>query len=182
MGENGNAGISPSLDYANRWVNSGGSFSSEQAHTGRYSIKVVDNFGPGINLYLQDVTTLGYGYKASVWIYDTNTVQPPVFSLERRNAAGALIDIHQGSSVDGYYQPNRWQRWEINLTNANLTANNLFQPGVNDRLVIYAGTGAPVNILAAWPASSGCPTVPAGMRWVTRSRVDALTRSAIRTA
>jgi hypothetical protein len=45
-----------------------------------------------------------------------------------------------------------------------------------------AGICAPVKMRAAVPAASGVPTVPAGMRWATRSTVPAAPQSAMRTA
>jgi hypothetical protein len=45
-----------------------------------------------------------------------------------------------------------------------------------------AGICAPVKMRAALPAASGCPTTPAGMRWLTRSTLPGAGTSAQRSA
>lgn len=140
MAENGNAGLTSNhLDQRALWENHGVTFSSLRAHAGRYSLKVVDDYGPTINLYLKNVKELGYGFKVSAWIYsDTGT---PVLALERRNVNDSVISIVTGAPVNGTVSAKRvWQRWEASLTYAQLTANNLFN-GNNDHVRIWAGTG-----------------------------------------
>jgi hypothetical protein len=141
LAENGNAGLLPSyLDWPRRWINNGATFTSGRSHTGRYSLKVVDNKGPQIDLYLQDVRSMGFGFKVSAWIY-YDTIAP-VLTIERHASTGALLDTVCGKPVGGVAPAAKtWQRWEVSLTN-NQLINNLFQ-GSNDYLRIWAGTGPP---------------------------------------
>jgi hypothetical protein len=142
--ENGNAGLASGvLDYPGKWSSPGVAFSSNRAHTGRYSFKVTDNFGPTINLYLKDVRSLGFGFKVSAWVYaDTGT---PVLTVERHHANGssAIPALYSGSPVSGSAGTKKaWQRWELTLTNSQLSSDNLFIDGVNDYLRIWVGTGS----------------------------------------
>jgi hypothetical protein len=144
LGENGNAGLAGgALDYRGKWSNPGATFSTSRAHTGRYSIKVVDNYGPTANDTLKDVRTLGFGYRVSAWIYsDTGT---PVLAVERRLSNGTLQDITYGTPVSGSASTKKiWQRWEAKLNYVQLTNGSLFN-GNNDYLRIWVGTGGPVG-------------------------------------
>jgi hypothetical protein len=95
-------------------------------------------------LYLKDAVAAGYGYKVSAWFYSSGTV--PVLTVERRNAAGALIGSVTGSPASGAaFAPNQWQRWEAVFTNAQLLAGGLFAPGAGDYLAVKFGTGAPAG-------------------------------------
>lgn len=143
MAENGNVGFSGArLDYPSKWENSGGSFSTDRSHTGRYSIKVVDGFGPVINLYLKDVRALGYDFKISAWIYSLSVT--PVVSLDRFQSNGAYLDGIAGIPVSGSMSAGKWQRWEARLSYAQLTAGNRFN-GNNDYVRMTFGTGSPTG-------------------------------------
>jgi hypothetical protein len=139
MGEDGNAGLSGGLERRGRWTNNGCTFSQLRAHTGRFSIKVTDNYGPTITLNLKDVRQLGYGFRISAWVYsDTGT---PNLVAERWNASGSKIDSYQGAPVSGSVSAKKvWQRWELKLTNAQLISGGLFN-GASDYLRIWVGTG-----------------------------------------
>ncbi|MDB5047527.1 MAG: hypothetical protein JWO30_598 [Fibrobacteres bacterium] len=141
LGENGNAVLPDNnfLDYQKRWEKQGGIFQSSLSHTGRYSIQVTDGYGPAINLSLKDVRDLGYGFRVSAWAYsDTGT---PNLIVERRRSNNTLIETIQGNPVSGDPSAKRvWQRWEVNLTCAQVTSNDLFN-GSSDFLRIRIGTG-----------------------------------------
>jgi hypothetical protein len=141
MAENGNAAFTGNrLDYRHAWGNAGGTFTSVRSHTGRYSIKVVDNLGPIINLNLKDVRALGYGFKISAWIYsDSGT---PFMAIERRQSNGEYLDGVSASPLSGSAGARKvWQRWEARYSNAQLIAGNMFN-GNNDYLRMYIGLGA----------------------------------------
>lgn len=144
MGENMNTDLQPGyLDYNGRWQAGGAVFSNDRSHTGRYSLKVVDNWGPAVNLSLQDVRALGYDFKISAWVYsDSGT---PVINLGRYQSGGGYLDGVSASPVSG--SPNArkvWQRWEAKLSNAQLIAGNKFN-GSSDYLRMYFGLGAPTG-------------------------------------
>jgi hypothetical protein len=140
MGEDGNAGLSSGLDQRGRWANNGCAFSPLHVHSGRYGIKVTDDYGPAVNLYLKDVRELGYGFRVSAWIYaDTGT---PKLMAERWNASGVKVNDYEGAPVSGIASMKKtWQRWELRLTHAQLISGGLFN-GSADYLRIWVGTGA----------------------------------------
>jgi hypothetical protein len=143
LGENGDVPGLPTLDWEGRWEKPGTAFSAEQAHTGNYSLKVTDDYGPTVNLFLDGARQEGWGFLASAWIFAGPGVNP-VFRVERRTAAGILVDAFDGSPVGGPKADRRWQRWEVRLTAAQLAAGGLFD-GNADFLRIWAGTGAPAG-------------------------------------
>ncbi|MDB5050108.1 MAG: hypothetical protein JWO30_3179 [Fibrobacteres bacterium] len=131
-------------DFEGRWESGADSgFSSKKAHTGDYSIKVKDNYGPTTNIFLQDVRTLGFDYVISAWIYAESGVTP-VMTVERCNSSGASIDSYTGSVIGGVIHRRQWQRWEATVTNAQLIAGSLFN-GNADFLRVWIGTGAPAG-------------------------------------
>ena len=145
MGENGNAVLPDAnyLDFQKKWAIAGSGFYYDLAHTGKYGIRVSDNYGPTINLTLKDAREVGYGFKVSAWMYsDTGT---PVLMIERRRSDGVLIDTIQGTPVAGTASIKKvWQRWEATVSNSRLISNNLFN-GNNDYLRIWVGTGSPAG-------------------------------------
>ncbi len=149
MGENGEMSGLSHMDSENRWSPIGATFSSTYRHTGRYGIKVTDNFGPRTDIYLKDVRRDKFGYRVSAWIYRPAGSTGGGLTVERFNAAGTFIDRFNGVLVpqEGETGPmtNRWQLWEVNITHAQLIANSLFNSGVNDRIRIWVGTGAPTG-------------------------------------
>jgi hypothetical protein len=127
-------------DFEGRWSGVWDSgFSTKQAHTGDYSIKVVDNLGPAIKLALQDVRLDGYGYEVSSWVY-AESGATPVMAIIRKNQAGSLLDTIFGNVLGGIIKRRQWQRWEAKLTNAQLISGGLFN-GNADTLLIRIGTG-----------------------------------------
>ncbi|MDB5051607.1 MAG: hypothetical protein JWO30_4678 [Fibrobacteres bacterium] len=141
LGENGNAGIA-GLDFQGRWTSTGTAFSSVQAHTGRYSLKVTDNFGPAINLHLKDVRTLLYGMNISAWIY-SETAGTPEMIVERWRANNTRVDSLSGGIADGALAKKQvWQRWSFFLSAYQLTNGSLFDTN-DDYLRIRIGTGTP---------------------------------------
>lgn len=144
LGENGNTNIGNLLDHRGKWENPGTTFSSLRAHTGRFSLQVTDNYGPTVNVFLKDVRVQGFGYRVSAWIYsDTGT---PALIVERRQYNGSIVNVYSGAPVTGTVGAKGvWQRWEANLTYAQLTDNNLFN-GNSDYLRIWIGTGASTGV------------------------------------
>jgi hypothetical protein len=141
MAENGNAGL-PKLDEPGKWEASAAiSYVFSLAHTGRYSLKVVDSYGPTINRYLQGVPQGKFGFRVSAWIFGTSGSTPGLY-IERRRADNSVANTISGTPVQGWWSANQWTRWEANLSYADLTAGGLFS-GSGDYLRIYAGTGAP---------------------------------------
>lgn len=143
LGENGSMSGLTKHDFEGRWDMVGSTFSAVQAHTGSYSIKVVDNYGPTTNLVLDSVRKESFGFVFSAWIYAESGVTP-VLTVERRSHLNALVDVFYGNPVDGAIKRRRWQRWEVKLTHAQLIANNLFN-GNPDYLRIWVGTGDPAS-------------------------------------
>jgi YD repeat-containing protein len=132
------------LDRERIWDKPGVTYDSLQVHTGRYSFKVTDNFGPSGNLILKDVAAGGFGFIASAWIYGVND-RSPIFSVSRRRADNSELPEVRGAPVGGAYVKGRWQRWEARLTHAELVANGLFADGAGDYLRFFFGndsTGA----------------------------------------
>jgi YD repeat-containing protein len=129
------------LDREGIWSPPGVTYDSLQVHTGRYSFKVVDHFGPSGNLYLKDVTGEGLGFVASAWIYG-DTDDAPIFSVSRRHANNNEQNEVRGAPVDGSYVRGKWQRWEARLSHADLTANGMFADGSGDYLRFFFGNGS----------------------------------------
>ncbi len=109
LAENGNAGLS-GLDYPAKWERPPTvTFEHGRSRTGRYSLKVVDSYGPTLNRHLKDVTRYKFGYQMSAWVF-APTGTTPLMAVERRNSAGTHVNSFLGSPVDGYIIHNRWQR------------------------------------------------------------------------
>lgn len=143
MAENGNAGLTK-LDYDGRWTGVGTSYSSSMSHSGRYSFKVTDNYGPTATFAPVDVVRDKLGFRVSAWIYTTSGGSVS-FTVERRNAStNTQVEVLNAYPVDGSVQSNQWRRWEANLSYAQLTAGGLFT-SASGQLVVRVGTGAPTG-------------------------------------
>jgi hypothetical protein len=180
MSENGSVSLTGGiLDYRGKWSNPGATFSTLHSHTGRYSIKVVDNYGPSINLYLKDVRELGFGFKVSAWVYaDTGT---PVLMVERHS--GGVTTFFPGSPVSGSTSDKKvWQRWEANLSYNTLTNGGAFLSGNNDYLRVWVGTGGATGNIArviyaddiiCWPTNAVFSLVTHDKQGLVTSTTDA---------
>jgi hypothetical protein len=127
------------LDRDAIWSGPGVTYSATRAHTGRFSFKVTDHFGPSGNLHLSGVRDGGFGFVASAWIYgDMNDA--PVFAVSRRRANGDQQDYVLASPVGGAYQSGKWQRWEAVLSHQDLIADDMFEEESGDYLRIFIGT------------------------------------------
>lgn len=133
------------LDKDLRWESPGVTYSASQIHTGRYSYKVTDNFGPTTNLVLEDVRAENLDYVVSAWIY-AETNNAPTLALQKRYPNGTPLggegESFLGSPVGEVFQPRKWQRWEKVITHAELIANSYFDTRA-DWLRVFIGTGAP---------------------------------------
>ena len=82
-------------DWEERWTRNDAGYTVEVAHTGRWSIKVMDNYGPTIDLKLKGVESQGYDYVISAWIYTDGVI--PIISAQRYHAnntsAGSAVVI-----------------------------------------------------------------------------------------
>ncbi len=128
----------PSIGDSPRWEKAGAVFDNLYAHTGDYSLKVIDNFGPTINLFLKNVRQKKFGYVVSAWIYAPSG-SSPVMGINLRREDGTLVADSLGTPVGGVIQYNQWQRWESRITHEDLIANGLFNTD-NDYLRIFVGS------------------------------------------
>lgn len=142
--ENGNVSGLATHDWEGRWTKADAGYSSIQTHTGRYSIKVVDAQGPTTSIVLKGVNTQGYGYIVSAWIY-CEANYAPTLSVGRFRAGSttALSTTSIQAPVGEAFAVGKWQRYEIQLTNAQLKgAENLFSnSNIADYLKISVGMG-----------------------------------------
>lgn len=131
-------------DRPGQWLKQGSVNSPEMHHSGSFSVRVTDATGPRGIIIPKGVAAGKFGYRVSAWFL-ARASAVATLKVERRSASGALVQTHTGvlSAEDpvGWPQTGIWQRWEVNLTYAQLTANGLFQSSANDYLQISAGTG-----------------------------------------
>lgn len=132
----------PARNNVSRWRSSGAAFNSSRSHTGKYSLKVVNDSGPIIDLHLKDVAEEGIDYVISAWVY-AEPGSTPVLRLSRRQANGTSggieIDGFNGSPKDGSLVFKKWQRWEVTVSNTQLLSGGLFG-GNDDFIRVFAGT------------------------------------------
>ena len=153
--ENGNVSGLSKHDMEGRWSKADNGAYAYLSHTGRYSIKVVDNWGPNVDLKLQGVAEQGYDYVISAWILCPNNT-PPTIRVERYVSGSTTPQIFPKSlPVGGTFTVNTWQRYELTLTNADIRGTNgkFPSPNTTDYLRVYVGFGAapsnPVNTTRA---------------------------------
>jgi YD repeat-containing protein len=144
--ENGNLSLTAGKhDWEDRWSAADAGYSSDFAHTGRWSIKVVDNYGPTIDLKLKAVATQGYDYVVSAWVYCENPIKP-VITAQLFNAANSSFTTYiTQDPVGETFTNKRWQRYEIKITNVQLrVSGSLFATETSgDYLRVRVGTGSP---------------------------------------
>ncbi len=74
-----------------KWViPQGVTYDKSLSHLGRYSMKVVDSYGPTINLYLQDREDVKNGIEISLWAYTAGA--PLQISAQLRRGVNADLD------------------------------------------------------------------------------------------
>jgi YD repeat-containing protein len=128
------------LDRDGLWDAPGVTYDSAKVHSGRYSFKVTDNFGPSGNLHLKDVQEERFGFIASAWIYG-DMDDEPIFSVSwRRGFDSADIREVRAAPVGGSYQRGKWQRWEALISHDSLVAGGMFADESGDFLRFYIGS------------------------------------------
>jgi YD repeat-containing protein len=128
-----------------RWSKADAGYSNQIAHTGRWSIHVVDNYGPTINLKLKGLAEQGYDYVISAWVYSDNSTQPIITAQRFRANNTPLSTFFKGDPADETFKTKRWQRYELRIPAADLRGSeNLFATtNSGDYLRVRIGTGSP---------------------------------------
>lgn len=150
--ENGPIAGMSTFDLDGRWSRGNSGETSVQAHTGRYSIKIVDNnAGPSVDLKLRTSFPQGYEYIVSAWIYGENA-SPPTLIAERFRTGGFFVQTLRNiqTPISGTYSSGKWQRYEMRIPAAELIGNeNLFVGGAGDFLRVRFAAGGTGNVIYA---------------------------------
>jgi YD repeat-containing protein len=130
-----------------RWSKADAGYSSQFAHTGRWSIYVSDNYGPTINLKLKGLAEQNYDYIISAWIYCNQNIKPILSAQRFRANNSGLNTLYKSDPADELWKNKRWQRYEIRIPAADLRGpENLFATANSgDYLRVRIGTGTSVG-------------------------------------
>jgi hypothetical protein len=140
-GENFNVASLNTHDWQGRWIKADAGATELISHSGRASIKVVSNSGPKTDLFLKGVQGQGYDYIVSAWIYCLSGTTPAL-KVERLRSDGTSFGSQAAiAPVGTALVTNRWQRYEMRLSNSVLRGNNLFTgTSSGDVLRVSVGT------------------------------------------
>lgn len=149
--ENGALPAMATHDMEGRWGKSDAGPSAKQAHTGRYSIKVIDNqTGPWVDLKLRTAFPQGYELVVSAWIYGESGSPPSLIAERFRAGASTVLQVVRNSTgpVGGAYASGKWQRYEIRIPSAELIGSeNLFVSGAGDFLRVRIAAGGTGRVI-----------------------------------
>jgi len=95
-------------------------FDSTVSHTGKWSIRVENNYGPTTNISIDSLLSRGDGIYASGWAYSEGST-PPVLLVQywKNGCAGDSAHCITGdtfANVAGGYKPGVWQHWIVNVS------------------------------------------------------------------
>lgn len=115
-------------DKQGRWENLSSGvrvFDNAKAHTGKWSIRVENDFGPTVNVPLDGILARKEGLYLSVWGYcDVNTIAP-FASIQLYTSNGANPVTSYSATPVGGYKMNTWQLWTVRISSKDLAAANL---------------------------------------------------------
>jgi len=117
-------------------------FDNTRAHTGKWSIKVQNDYGPTVNVPLDGVLARKEGLVVSAWGYNTSATMPGL-AIQVRDASGAT-KISPAASPVGGYKPNTWQLWKAVVPYKDLNAAALGAGGYARVFFMNLGTDAPL--------------------------------------
>lgn len=136
---------------------------SSQVHSGLYSFKVTDGYGPTRNVNLKELHRYRYSYVISVYAYSTG-VKPMLIAEFRRADKSIAKILGSYDPVNETFKVNKWQRYEIEIPYSELVSDRMFaDTTADDHLRIWLGTGEPtgddsrvvyVDDFVAFPSSS----------------------------
>ncbi len=98
-------------------------FDKTLSHSGQYSFKVTDSYGPTRNLYLTESPDLANGVEVSAWVYSTGAM--PHISLQKWNGT-TIINSYDAlpdnaATAAAGFKANRWQFWRVRIPKSAVT-------------------------------------------------------------
>lgn len=116
-------------------------FDKTFAHSGQYSFKVTDSYGPTRNLYLLDGPELANGVEISAWIYSTSAIPHVAVQLRDGTTMTGSYDAYPDNGTsNSSFKANRWQFWRLRLTKAQLANAINTSPGGSKHIRVFFGT------------------------------------------
>ncbi len=118
---------------------------SSLTHSGLYSFKVTDGYGPTRNVSLKELHRYRYSYVVSAYAYSTGA--RPMLIAEFRRADKSIAKVLGSyNPVNESFKANRWQRYEIEIPYSELVGDGMFaDTTADDHLRIWLGTGTPTG-------------------------------------
>lgn len=127
-----------------KWIiPTGVTYDATHSHLGRYSMKVVDSYGPTVNLYLRDRADLSGGLEISAWVYTDGASLQLNSQLRLSPTAEMSGGWNAYAPKDGVLKPKTWQRWVLRISYDQLRtagALNSLETG-SAELRIFCGPG-----------------------------------------
>lgn len=152
-------------EMAQTVLDSGDTYTSQhgQVHSGLYSFRVTDGYGPTKNISIKELHRYRYSYIISGFAYSMGA-KPMLMAEFRRADKSVARTIGSYEPVGEKFRPHQWQRYEIEIPYTELIANGMFaDTSADDHLRIWLGTGNPrgdstrviyVDDVVAYPSSS----------------------------
>ncbi len=135
------------LDFANRWERGNGNdiglsgpisdVSTVRAHTGKTSVRVVNAYGPTVNVH--QATQMPSDFQVSAWVYPVSGSFKVTVEGRQSASIQTVNKVWSQAFAAGQYTPNKWQRVTLDVPIAEIkgTPPSL---AASDLLRIYVGT------------------------------------------
>jgi len=142
-----------------RWeMGSAAGFDSSISHTGKWSVRVENNYGPTANIALDSILAHKDGVRVGGWAYSQGSTAPePLIQIWKQSCSGDdCITNSFLATTEGGYKPNVWQYWTTTIPYETLKASD---PGAGGYARVFfgiygTGTKVWVDDIFASPASA----------------------------